>query len=277
MSKKKQPLPHSNESSEEAPPEVEDLGEQDELSPTSLLKDDRLLLDRSMRFLVSIQTPKFLKRARREGYSTSEHAEGWQLWRVASGQDRPLDHWLQEEQAGVPGETLAHGATLQALDDFENTWFPRARSIIRRVVPAEEVEAFLGGFFANLEQQPLGPGVVGSVKTFLGRVEGLASSTSPHAAPVAKMLEGRGLTEAKIRRIRSLLEEAEGQGAAEVTRPNNAAELGAAQAAQAQALVALRAWFVDWATTLRTVFNVNDRIQLGLTRVRRKTAAPQPE
>ncbi|MBI4819046.1 MAG: hypothetical protein HY791_22430 [Deltaproteobacteria bacterium] len=275
MSKKKS-VPQSAEPVDEVT--VEEIDELDELSPTSLVKDDRLLLDRSMRFLVSIQTRRFVARARREGYSAAEHTEGWRLWKAASGSDRPLDHWLYEEkEQSVIGEPPALGATLQALDDFENMWFPRTRMIIARVVPASEREAFLNGFFANLSQQPLGPSVVGSVRTFLSRVDGLASSSSEHAKAVRKVLASRGLTDARLARVRALLDEAEGQGAEVPTRPDSAAEVGAAQVAQQEALAALRAWFVDWATTLRTAFNVNDRIQLGLTRVRRKKALPQEE
>ena len=74
-------------------------------------------------------------RARREGYSPQEHALGWQLWRTAAGETRPFEHWLREQQL-VDGIDLDNGEQrrrLQEIDEFENTWFPRTRAIIRRV------------------------------------------------------------------------------------------------------------------------------------------------
>jgi hypothetical protein len=56
--------------------------------------------------------------------------------------------------------------------------------------------------FRNLEQQPLGPGVVNSVATFLGRVDELKSSKLKGAPELHKTLVGRGLTEGKIAQVR---------------------------------------------------------------------------
>jgi hypothetical protein len=135
---------------------------------------DQDLLGRALQFLVNIRTTPFGARARREGYTLEEHREGWRLLKLASGEERPLDHLFAESA----GDSAASGGErtriLQDVDSFENSWVPRTRAIIRRVVPRERRDAFEAGFFKNLEQQPLGPGVIMSVSTYLSRLDGLA-------------------------------------------------------------------------------------------------------
>jgi hypothetical protein len=82
------------------------------------------------------------------------------------GRKRENDHLFAEHA----GDGVATGAERQRMlrdvDLFENAWFPRTRMIIRRVVPRARRDAFEAAFFKNLEQQPLGPGVILSVSTF---------------------------------------------------------------------------------------------------------------
>jgi hypothetical protein len=232
-------------------------------------------LGRAMRFLVSIQSPDYLHRARREGYSAAEHGEGWRLWRTATGQDRPFEQLLTEQVSARPD----HLAVLQRIDTFENTWFPRTRAIIRRVVPADRREQFADAFFQNLEQQPLGPSVVGSVSTYLARVDGLAKAADPAAKAVHEMLAKRGLTEESIQQMRKLLALFEGPEAARApaavgsSKAAGAAAIENAQRAQLEAFEGLRDWFNDWATTLRGAYNLRERIQLGLATMKRRSAA----
>jgi len=105
--------------------------------------------------------------ARREGYSTKEHKEGWRLLKLASGEHRPLEHLFEETSLGTSATQSAERMRLlQDVDGFENTWFPRMRAILRRVVPTARRDAFEAAFFKDLEQQPLGPLVIGSVSTY---------------------------------------------------------------------------------------------------------------
>jgi hypothetical protein len=246
------------------------------LQPTSITPADQRFLDRAVRFLVSVQSPGYVRRVRREGYTAAEHRRGWTLWQTAAGADRPLDHWFAENEAESPvggGEQLR---LLQEIDAFENTWFPRTRAIIRRMVPRDTRDDFAAAFFTNLEQQPLGPGVVGSVSTFLTRVDELAKSANPHAAKVRATLNERGLTVAKSKAVRELLAQAS-HLVAEVPSPkSDAAAIQKAQAAQAEGLADLRDWFNDWATAFRSVFNASEQIRLGLTLVKRPGAPSDP-
>jgi hypothetical protein len=247
------------------------------LKKTQIAPVDQRFLDRVMRFLVAIQSPLYVLRARREGYTTAEHREGWRLWRASAGADRPLDHWLAEHEAQSPLASAEQLRLLQEIDTFENKWFPRTRGIIRHVVPRDARDGFAAAFFKNLEQQPLGPGVVGSVTTYLARIDDLSKSASPHAKAVRATLESRGLTPAKLEDIQKLLDKA-AHRAGDVPPPKpDAAAIKKAQAAQIDALADLRDWFSDWGTTLRSVLNVQEQIKLGLTQVKRSGAVVDAE
>lgn len=255
--------------------EAEAPAEEIEIASSSLNKVQRAFLHRVSRFLVNIQSPRFSARAFKNGYDTAAHAEGWGLWRSASGMNRPLDHWVTElERAeALPGITGDLLRLLQELDTFENTWFPRVRMILRRFVPRDRRDAFTKAFFANLQQQPLGPGVVGSVGGLLQRIAGLEESSEPAAKAILDTLKKRGLTAKKIAEVRARLKEAEeGTKAAQKKPSVSPEELAEAHAAQMEAYESLKDWFVDWATMLRSVFGVRDQLILGLA-VRRRGSA----
>jgi hypothetical protein len=256
-------------------PQAEDVAPAEDegtITPTALTARQQAFLRRASRFLVSIQSPVLVRRAKREGYTAAEHKEGWRLWRLAAGEDRSLDQFLTEQEAtgvsaGADGLSL-----LQPIDDFENTWFPRTRAIIRRVVARDRRDAFAQAFFQDLAQQPLGPSVVGSVGTFLTRVEGLDKSKDPAAKRVRETLSKRGLTDAAITRTRALIAQFEtlhGRDKGKSPGQVSAEEIAAAQAAQLEAHESLRDWFNDWGVTLRKVFTVREQVKLGLAVIRR--------
>ena len=229
---------------------------------------DRHFLQRVGRFLVYVHVPDLLRLGATVGYTTEEHNEGWRLYYLAGGGNVPLDRLLTNERFSV-AQHIANGNTTQVieeLDRFENTWFPRTKAIIRRVVPTADREAFAGAFFRNLEQQPLGPAVVGSVSTFLERVQGLEESQDPSAARVRAALTQRGLDATTVESMQSLI--AEVQMGPESTSPTNATDIPALRAQQLQALESLHDWYNDWGTTLRTVFNRRELIRLGLVQIR---------
>ena len=234
---------------------------------------DHRFLARTMRLLVSVQSRAFVRRARREGYTAVEHRQGWSLWMLAAGAERPLDHWYTEDAFENPLHSSEQLRLLQEIDTFENTWFPRARAIIRRVVPRDARDDFAAVFFRNLEQQSLGPNIIGAVATFLFRIEDLETTAAPHAKLVRSTLETRGLTKAKVKNVRELLEQAT-QLEIEASPPRSrAGNILDGQAAQFEALSKLRDWFNDWATSFRSVFNGAEQIQLGLTQPKRTAAA----
>ncbi|KYF63361.1 hypothetical protein [Sorangium cellulosum] len=241
--------------------------------PLVLTAAEQHLLGRALKLLVNVQAAPFIARARREGYTPAEHREGWRLLKLASGEQRPLEHLFVEASVGGAVEGAERLRLLQEVDALESTWFPRTRAIIRRVVPRERRDGFEAAFFKNLEQQPLGPAAIMAVATFLRRVEGLARNSDEHARKVQTTLAARGLTEARMQQARELLGKLEAGAHAQPSRIQ-AAELERAWKEQREALDGLRGWFNDWATTLRQVFPLKAQIQLGLTAVRRAAAAP---
>lgn len=241
-----------------------------EFTATILTKPDQSLLRRTMRFLVNILEPGLAERAWREGYSREEHALGWQLWRSAAGETRPFDQWLREQQL-AEGLDLDHEEQrrrLQEIDEFENTWFPRTRAIIRRVVDKERRDAFAAAFFKDLVQQPLGPTVVGSVGTYLTRLAGLESSTDPDAKVVWATLRSRGLTNRKLAAVARLIQEAKGGKGPSPTL--SMTDLEKARREQMDALESLRDWWNDWSVTLRPRYGVREQLKLGLTLAKKR-------
>jgi hypothetical protein len=231
---------------------------------------DQVFMERVMRFLIAVQTPQRALRAQREGYTREEHALGWRLWRVAAGEGRALDEFFAELRSGADETSPEQARVLRELDAFENTWFPRVRAIIRRVIPAASRDEFEVAFFKDLSQQPLGPAVVGSVSALLARIEGLAHSEQAGAGALASTLATRGLNAAKIAQVRGLISSLETRVPAGIKV--NGAVIRQAQEAQLAALAQLRDWFNDWAVTLRSVFQVNEQIRMGLTTIRRDAA-----
>jgi hypothetical protein len=242
-----------------------------------LATGDRRFLGRVGRFLVYVHTPNMILRAQRAGYTTAEHTEGWRLYHLAGGGNVPLDGLLANVRSDIATRIATGGSTrvIEELDRFENTWFPRTRAIIRRVVPAAEREAFTAAFFRNLDQQPIGPAVVASVSTYIDRVRDLEESQDPSAPMVRAVLEQRGLNAAAVENIQSLL--AEVQMGPEPTTVTSDADIPELRAQQLQALGALRDWYNDWGTTLRSVFGRRDLIRLGLSQVRSSAAEDEDD
>ncbi|MFO0554003.1 MAG: hypothetical protein U0271_36825 [Polyangiaceae bacterium] len=238
-----------------------------EASGAELSSDDRQFLGRVSRFLIAILGPRFIRRAVKNNYAGSEHNLGWRLWNTAAGRDRPFEHNFTEATVDLEKVDPVRFDKLRRLDDIENRFFPRARMVIQRFVPKKNRGAFEAAFFKDLAQQPLGPLVVDSVKTFLSRVEALETSKEPGAVAVFNNLRLRGLTPLLVAEAKGLIEELTEPGSLPAISPV-ASEVAAAHQAQLDALEELHLWWNDWATTLRPSFNVQEQIVLGLTEVK---------
>ena len=230
---------------------------------------DQQSLTAAMVFLVNVAKPSLAKTAQAQGYTHEEHAEGWRLHRAATGEAQSLSV-VFGKAAAAPGDASAYMPTLRAIDAFENLWFPRTRAIIARVVPAEHRDRFEAAFFHELSQQPLGPAVIGSVSTFLTRLTALEKSTEPGAREVRDTLRKRGLTDAVVAGVKAQIASLKTLSPEAPTPAPDAKALASARAEQKRAVVALRAWYNDWATTLRTAYNRRQLIQLGLASAAQK-------
>lgn len=246
----------------------EDVGIE-EIGEANVNAADRQLLGRVVRFLYTITAPTLLRRALRVGYGREEHEALWQLFTRAAGRDQSL-----ETSFGLTGSEVGNTERqhlLLEIDAFENLWFPRTRAIIARVVPEANAEQFQQAFFRDLSQQQLGPLVLDSVGTFLSRIAGLESSEQPGARAVLDTLSQRGLTEAVRSDMQAKVARAR-LGVAGTPPRVNTEVLQSAVVSQQQALRELRLAWMDWSTTLRTLYDVREQVQLGLTEVRVRTA-----
>jgi len=228
-------------------------------------QDVRFLSD-VLRFLVNVQQSTLAPVAAANGYDATEHAEGLRLYRTAMGDGLPLPvvFGLAAPVASTSAPTIT--PEIRRIDAFENLWFPRTRAIIRRVVPEAGRERFEASFFHELAQQPLGPGVVGSVRTWIFRVEALEASAEPGAPEVLAALRKRGLTPAAVAEMKALVESQTAFVAPVAPAVPSPAEtsLAEARAERQRALASLRAWYNDWSTTLRSAYDRRQLLQLGL-------------
>jgi hypothetical protein len=246
-------------------------GAQSPLTP----KETRRLL-RISRFLLMIRDPALFLVALAHGYTPAEHEEGWALFRRASGEGQAMRVATQ----GAAPRSLFLDQELQALDAFENLWFPRVRAVIERVVPSEHRATFLATFFRDLTQQPLGPGVILSVRGLVERLAALPTSGLPGAAAVRDTLRTRGLTDDVLAAMRARVAALETIPALPATPAAPVAAEGDAapdHAARRAAYEALSAWFNDWGTTLRSVYNKRELVQLGLRVPTRKGAVSEED
>lgn len=251
-----------------------ELGDMDdfEVSAPGLSSDERQFLYRAARFLIGIQSRRFLRRAMKCNYTDAEHALGWDLWSTAAGRKRRLEDQFGDASVDLANTDPERFEKLQRLDEIENTFFPRARAVIQRFVPKASRATFEAGFFKDLSQQPLGPLVVDSVETFLARVAALSSSREAGAKEVADNLRLRGLTPRIVAEATALIADLKKPGAVPAPSPD-ASRLAAESQAQIDALEQLHLWWNDWGTALRPSFDAREQIILGLAEVK---IAPKP-
>lgn len=247
--------------------EVIDYSEEADVGASGLSSEDRQFLVRTARFLVAVQAPRYVSRALKAGYDGREHKLALELWNKAAGRDRPFEHNLGAatvDTALIDPERLSR---LRRLDTIENRFFPIMRNVIARFVPRDSRERFEAAFFKDLKQQPLGPLVVDSVKTFLTRFKALASSDEPGAREVFAQMRQRGLSESLADEALATIAGFEELGPLPVVTPNPAA-LAAARRAQSEALDDLKLFWNDWSTALRPMYDLREQVVLGLIEVR---------
>ncbi len=252
----------------DAPLEPGPAGELDSSTPATLGAEEWAVLEKINTFLFYIPTQA--NAARANGYTEQEHELGKALWQKAAGRDRPLYHWLAEQdQTAQPSSVSPSQARLlEELDAFENVWLPRIKAMIERAVPEENLEGFTSAFFKDLPRQR--QDLPTSTSLLLDRFEALESSGEPGARDLFALGTERGLTRKKIEQIRATIQATrvahEGPAEAPKVSPE---ELGRARAEQLAAFGKVRRWYNDWATTFRSVFGPRIQGTLGLATPKR--------
>lgn len=183
-------------------------------------------------FLVGVRKRRVASALARCGFAKEDLAEGWA--RLTALTEGRLDVVVSD---GDP-------KLVEALDAWENEWFPVANASLRARFP--EAHKFL---FNNLTQTE-GLEVITSVGTFLTRVEKLSlpeneGGLGRQGAAARKLLVKRGITEEVVREARDLLTQL---GHIESTdEPDGLDEEEDAQREQA-----LWDWYLEWSEIART-------------------------
>jgi hypothetical protein len=238
-------------------------------------KEQRQNLEKYTRFLQNMGTGKVAARALAHGYNDAEHEQGWALLLRASGSQRPISHFVSQSDQAALLSSDSQRALIRDLDAFENKWFPITEAVLARYIQGDTKDTFLAAFFQDLQQQPEGPAVVGSVETLLNRVESLSADSTPGAQAAAAALSSRGLSPEAIDKARDLITQSRAFAPAQPIA--DADQIAQATADQRAALQELSLWYNDWATTFRRVLDYHSLLRLGLISIKRdNNPAPTP-
>ena len=85
---------------------------------------------------------------------------------------------------------------LIAIDELENTWFPRMHAIIRRVVDVAHRDELESAFFRDVDQQPVGPEQGLSVRDVAAKLDsGCARAPRTRLSELSEKYASRTLSE----------------------------------------------------------------------------------
>ena len=204
-------------------------------------------ISRVTTFLLGLRNRRIAATLVQYGFSDAEYELGWTLFRRAVG-----------EKLNIGPVPVRDPESIERLDAWENRWLPIARAALTHRYPAVNERVFL-----NLSQTR-GPEVMISVRTFLDRVEALASGDTEEQAASA-LLETRGIVGAVVAEARALLGQLE---SLEQPPVENVEEV---KAAQDEAVAAMWAWYIEWSTISRTAIADGHLLQrLGYRRGSRR-------
>lgn len=221
--------------------------------------------ERVLTFLSGIGTSVLIRTAlARVGYRAKDHEEGWRLLHAAAGYSTPIP---------VPAAEETVTAVIAELDAWDEPNFRLARAALLRKYPAQAEFLFQGLEAAT------GLAAVLSVRTFLDRLDALEGKAPgrDHKDKAVKaadkealmVLGSRGITEGERQRLRGLLKIAEQGAELSAQAQRQAAESEQQAATRREALIALRAWYDEWAETARVIIKRRDQlIRLGLAKRR---------
>lgn len=206
---------------------------------------------RVMRFVVGVRNPRVFEALAAYGFTDADIQDGWtRLSALVHGKLR----------TPVP---VADRQVIEALDSFENEWFPVARATLQNRYP-KIAEAL----FANLVQTR-GVAVAFSVGTFVERLgqmergEGAFAGEGPQARDI---LAQRGLTPERVAQAESLLA---ALGSSRHEPVPNAEE-------QQEREAALWAWYLEWSAIARHAVK-DGRLLRSMGFLKSRRASDEPE
>ena len=195
---------------------------------------------------MGLRNPRIAAALALHGFGNEDLKEGWSLLQKLTRTR------LDTLPVAGPGPIHVDPATLGALDEWENKWFPIAKATLQRRLPAVHDWMFL-----NLVQAE-GPAVILTVGTFVERYN-LLDAPKDKGGPgtggkdAKKLMQKRGLTAAGIDTAKELL-----------TKLSKVAEppVGDGDKAESdesfvEAETAVWAWYLEWSRIARTA--IKDR------------------
>jgi hypothetical protein len=183
---------------------------------------------RTLRLLMGLRNPRIASALVAYGFDEADMNEGWALLKALGQSKLEL---LPDEPPG--------GDTLQALDAWENRWFPIARATLTHRYPEVHAKMFL-----NLTQTE-GNEVAISVHALVSRYDAL-DDIGAQGTEAKELLKKRGLTPAVVDEARALLDSL---GKIERVAPTPSAEQMKVELNRAEA--ALWNWYLEWSQVAR--------------------------
>ena len=208
---------------------------------------------RMIKFLSASREPKIAIQLGRRGFTKADADEGWNLLDKAAGRHLEID-------PSTGTFVTEYRPLIDAIDDWENTWFDVANAALQRLFPpvAETL-------FHNLGKTT-GKEVVINVRTFVNRLNELSEDESETVKEAMALLSKRGLTQECIGEVTQkldILESYDPNPPEEDTEEFEKKLLAEKEAAVEE----MWDWYKDWSQTARTVVkNRNHQIMLGLTK-----------
>lgn len=190
--------------------------------------------DKAQRVLVvlmAIRNPKVFKILEAHGFTKAELDQGWRLLRAVS------DVKLKAVDSAPALDPLE----LRRLDDWENKWFVIIQATLARHYPK-----LRDAVFANLSQTQ-GPDLVLSVGTLLKRLKEMERDAEGKAA--RKLLETRGVTKVVLADGQEMVDKLSTIAVVPDEGPEDDEAL---DAAEAEAVDALWAWYLEWSEIARS-------------------------
>lgn len=196
------------------------------------------------------------------GYTQEDHLEGWRLLTKTSGPNGNLG-----------GMRVATSDAIAELDAWDEIGFRKAYATLARRFP-DQAKLVFDDLAASQ-----GPSCVVGIVKFLDRLDILEkgpgrTATQDTDKQALELLAKRGIDTAERARLRALVDAAQ----AEPELPLGAKTVDELNETRTRDLVALYAWYTEWAEIARAVISRrNERIALGIAKRRKSDRSQNAE
>jgi hypothetical protein len=208
-------------------------------------------------------SPEVMRALVTAGYTPKDHEEGIRLVNDVLG-------YVARPSAIPQPSAPSYGAAVKEIKQWVKTDFRRIKIALHRFFPEQAEYLFTGLDVSGVMD------AVALVEIFLKRLGSLANDPDRKATRKADhaalaMLEARRVSKADLKHLHALITETHATPAVPPVEASTGETDG-----RLEALVALRAWYADWAETARIVLTRRDYlIRVGLA-TRKPRAAAMP-